>query len=108
MSKFTGTIGYVTTEETAPGVYTEVARERHYRGDLNRNTRRVITAGEVNSGITVSNEVSIVADPYARDHFHEIWYVVFRNSKWTVTHVEVQYPRLILSIGEIYNGPTPD
>lgn len=108
MSKFTGNIGYVTTEQTAPGVYREVAIERHYRGDLIRNSRRVITAGEVNSSITVSNEVSIVADPYARDHFHEMRYVVIGNSKWIVTRVEVQYPRLILSIGEIYNGPTPN
>jgi hypothetical protein len=61
----------------------------------------------VNSSITVSNQVSIVADPYARDHFHEMRYVVLRNSKWTITHVDVQYPRLILTIGEIYNGPTP-
>lgn len=106
MAKFTGIIGYVTTEQTAPGVYREVATERHYRGDLIRNTRRVITAGEINSSITVSNEVSIVADPYARDHFHEMRYVVIRNSKWTVTRVEVQYPRLILTIGEIYNGPS--
>lgn len=107
MSKFTGNIGYVTTEQTAHGVYREVAHEHHYRGDLLRNSRRVFDAGEVNSSITVSNQVSIVADPYARDHFHEMRYVVLRNSKWTITHVDVQYPRLILTIGEIYNGPTP-
>lgn len=107
MSKFTGNIGYVTTEQTAQGVYREVAHEHHYRGDLLRNSRRVFDAGEVNSSITVSNQVSIVADPYARDHFHEMRYVVLRNSKWTITHVDVQYPRLILTIGEIYNGPTP-
>lgn len=108
MSKFYGRVGYVQTEQTAPGVYQEVATTRLHRGDLIRNTRRIQTEGEVNGSLTVSNEISIVADPYALNNFHSIRYVEYMNSKWTVSSVQVQYPRLILTLGGIYNGPAED
>lgn len=108
MAKFYGRVGYVHTELTSPGVYQEVAVTKLHRGDLIRNTRRVQTEGEVNGSLTVSNEISIIADPYARENFHSIRYVEFMNSKWTVTSVQVQYPRLILTLGGIYNGPAED
>lgn len=108
MPKFYGRIGYVTTEEVRPSVYMEQATERTYKGDLNRIARKLQDGTSVNSSITISNEISIVADPYAREHFHEIRYAVYNNSKWAVTNVEVAYPRLKLTLGGIYNGPPTD
>lgn len=105
MSKFYGRVGYVHTEETAPGVCQEIAIEKLHRGDLIQNLQRPQANGEVNSSITVSNEISIVANPYALENFHSIRYVEYMNSKWAVTSVQVRYPRLILSLGGIYNGP---
>lgn len=105
MAKFCGKVGYVMTIETAPGVSEEMAITRTYKGDLIRNLRRVQDGDKVNSDITVSNEISIVADPFAYENFHSIRYVEFMNSKWTVTSIDVQYPRLNLSLGGVYNGP---
>jgi hypothetical protein len=31
-------------------------------------------------------------------------YVEFMGTKWKITNIEVQYPRLTLSIGGEYNG----
>ena len=78
--------------------------EREYRGDLIRNTRRMQTAESLNDDINISNEISIVADPYANQNFHSMRYVEFMGAKWKISNVDVQYPRLILSIGGIYNG----
>jgi hypothetical protein len=104
MAKFYGVVGYATTEETAPGVWTETVVERSYYGDLIRNTRKLQTASQVNDDINVSNEISIVADPYANENFHFMKYAEFMGTKWKITSVEVQYPRLILTIGGVYNG----
>lgn len=105
MAKWYGTIGFGYTEDSENnGVWTERIVERSYYGDIVRSTRRLQSANQVNSNITVSNELSIVADPYARDNFHSIRYAEFMDTKWTVTNVEVQYPRLFLSLGEVYNG----
>lgn len=103
MAKFYGIIGYAKTVETAQSVYEEIFTERQYYGDVIRNNRRLQNAGQVNDDVTVSNEISIVADPYANENFHAMRYVEFMGAKRKITNVEVQYPRLILSIGGVYN-----
>ena len=102
MAKFCGKIGYIETLETEPGIWEEQVTERQYYGDLIRNTRRLQTSGNVNDNIVVSNEISIVADPYANQNFHAMRYVEFMGTKWKIESVDVQYPRLILSIGGVW------
>lgn len=103
MPKFYGAVGYAETVEISPGVWEEQITERNYYGDVIRNTRRLQSADKINDDINISNEISIVADPYANDHFYAIRYVVFQGAKWKVSNVDVQYPRLILSLGGLYN-----
>ena len=104
MAKFYGSIGYAETVETKPGVWVEQITERKYYGDITRNARRLQTSGQLNDDINVSNEISIVADPFANQNFHLMRYVEFMGAKWKISNVEVQYPRLILTIGGLYNG----
>lgn len=104
MAKFFGNIGFATYVESAPGVVSEKIEVRAYYGDLIRNTRRLQSADQVNDNINVANEISIVADPYANEHFYAMRYVEFMGAKWKVSNVEVQYPRLILTLGGLYNG----
>lgn len=104
MAKFYGAIGYASTVETKPGVWEEQITERMYCSDLIRNTRRLESSGNLNDNVNVSNEVSIVADPYANENFHSMRYVKFMGTAWKITSVKVRYPRLILSVGGEYNG----
>lgn len=104
MAKFYGEIGYAKIVETEPGVWEEKIIKRNYYGDIIRNTRSLQTSDNVNDNINISNEISIVADPYANENFHSMRYVYFMGAKWKITSVEVKYPRLILSIGGLYNN----
>lgn len=104
MAKWYGSIGYAETVETEPGLWEEQITERQYYGDLIRNIRKLQTSGGVNDDINVANEISIVADPYANQNFHAMRYVDFMGAKWKITSVEVRYPRLILTMGGVYNG----
>lgn len=108
MAKFYGAIGYAETIETdpvdRPGVWEEHITERYYYGDLIRNTRRLQSSEYLNDNINISNVISILADPYAVQNFHSMRYVEFQNAKWKISEVEVQYPRLILTLGGLYNG----
>lgn len=105
--KWCGSIGFSETKETKPGVWTSVVTEHKYYGDLIRNNRRLQSSSDsLNDDITISNQISIVADPYAYSNFHTIKYCEFMGTRWKVTDVDVQYPRLILSLGGVYNGPT--
>lgn len=107
MAKFYGIIGFVKTEEDPDnlGVWEEKTVEKHYSGNLIRNMRRTqTTPNTVNDNITISNEISIVADPYANQNMYAMRYVVFNGIKWKIESVDVEYPRLKLSIGGVYNG----
>lgn len=104
MAKFYGMIGFASQEETRPGVWIDNIIERGYSGDLIRNTRNLQNSQEVNDDISLSNQISILSDPYANENFFAMRYVTYMGSKWKITSVEVQYPRLILSIGGIWNG----
>ena len=103
MAKFFGKIGYAETEQTSPGVWKEKITEREYFGDLTRNTRRLQSSGNLNDNIVVANDISIIADPFANQNFHAMRYVEFMGTKWKISNVEVQYPRLILTLGDQYN-----
>ena len=103
MAKFCGVIGYAVTKETEPGIWEEQIVEVEYIGDVIRNTRRINAPGKVNDDISISNQISIIADPFANNNFHAMKYVVFMGAKWKVSEVTVEYPRLILTIGGLYN-----
>lgn len=104
MAKFYGKIGYAITEMTEPGIYEERLVEEYYFGDIVKNTRRLRETSNINDDINISNQISILADPYLMNNFHSMRYVIYMGTKWKVSEVEVQYPRLILTLGGIYNG----
>lgn len=111
MAKFYGAVGFDMTgiegfevsENYKRGVHVEEYHEQFYSGDLMRDTRNLQSADKLNDDITISNQISIVADPFATENFHAIRYVKYMGAAWKVTSVEVQYPRLILSVGGVFN-----
>lgn len=107
MAKYHGKVGFVTFSEKTPGVDVEVPIEREYFGDVYRNTKRWGKGTDINPDLTINNQISIVADQYARDNLYAIRYISWMGTLWSISNVDVQYPRLILTIGEVYNGPTP-
>ena len=106
MAKFHGMIGYATSVETAPGVWTNQISEREYFGEVIRETREWRSSGSVNDNLTVGNRITITADDFANQNFSAMRYVIWDGVYWKITSVEVQRPRLILSLGGVYNGNT--
>jgi hypothetical protein len=105
MGKWHGEIGYVSTIETSPGIWEEVVTKRNYYGDVIKNTGRWSASSDsTNDNLNISNQISIVADPFAYQNFHSIRYVEFMGIKWKVSNLDVQYPRLLLTLGGVYNG----
>jgi hypothetical protein len=107
MARFFGRVGYGETVETSPGVWVDNIIEHSYYGDIVRNSRELREGENLNLDLSVQNSISIVADAYANEHFFAIRYVEWMGTLWTISSVEVQSPRLLLRLGEVYNGPTP-
>lgn len=102
--RFHGNVGYRDTVEVKPGLFEEQIIFKEYYGDIIRNTKRDYSGSKVNSDISVQNQISIVADPYALGHFFNLKCVEWQGALWQVTDVDAsQPPRLILSLGGIYH-----
>jgi hypothetical protein len=105
--RFHGAVGYADADvETAPGVWQPNMIERIYSGDVIRSARRLESTTVLNDSVTVENSFSIVADAFAVENFDKMRYVSWNGRNWTITNVEVQRPRLILTVGDLWNGRT--
>lgn len=105
MNKWYGKVGYIMLEETEPGVWEENVIVRKYYGDILRNRPGWQTNSEsTNDNLTVNSQISIVLDDFAYQQSHFIKFVEFMGSMWEVDSIEPQYPRLILTLGGVWNG----
>ena len=104
MAKYYGDIGFAHSKETAPGVWTDEITIRKYYGDVIRINRRLQAPQEtLKDNISITNEISIVADAYAYDNYYAIRYCEWMGAKWKVANVTVQHPRLQLQLGGLYH-----
>jgi len=105
MARFYGEIGFGDTVETVPGVWEDAIIEKKLYGSVPRNIYQSKSSDKVNDDVDVNTTLSLVGNRYAFEHIKEIKYVKFEGEYWNVDTVEIQRPRLILSLGGVYNGP---
>lgn len=107
MSKWFGYIGYSVTKESeeSPGVWIDNIIEKPYMGDILRLNSDWRNSQNVNDDLTLSHKISIVAEPFAKNNFSQMKYVKIFNNYLKITSVEIQYPRIIITVGEVWNGP---
>lgn len=108
MTRFFGTVGFGKSTEVKMGVWEDVITERKYYGDVIQNSRGLVESTDLNDDISVGNSISILADPYALEHFFAMRFVEWEGALWIVSNVVSQRPRLILRLGGVYNGPRSD
>lgn len=106
MAKFYGRVGYAVCGEypEGSGIWIDEIVERKYMGELIRNTSRWQNSGNVNDDLTIANRISILADPFAYNNFNQIKYAEYLGVLWKVETIEVERPRLILTLGGEWNG----
>lgn len=104
--KYSGIIGFIQTVENPPGsgAWVEETTERHYYGNVLRMRKSFSNPGKVNDDLTIGNQISIIADPFILQNLASIKYCYYMGSWWKITDVEVERPRLILTLGGVYNG----
>lgn len=106
MARYYGQVGFATFEETSPGVMTEKIVERSYKGEVTRIIHKVEGSDKHNDNLGINNQISIVANSFAYENVGFIRYVTWLGHKWKVNEVTVEWPRLTLSIGGVYNEQT--
>ncbi len=105
MARFYGVVGFVSSYEKKTGVFDYAVTERNFAGDVIKRYSQIVSQETVIDNIRVNNQISIIANAYAFENFQHIRFVVWNGTPWEVTSVSVEHPRLILSLGDVYNGP---
>lgn len=107
--RFAGLVGYIETEETSPGIHLPVETTRKMRGDvLSAKTQNSqdgrTTETSLYKDIRLSHRFSLVGDAYSFKNYMYLKWIIVEGHKWEVSSVEIQSPRLLISIGGLYNG----
>lgn len=103
MARYHGYVGYAIDVEAYPGVWEEQISEHEYFGDVLKNRINMQQGSVVNAKIIISNSISIIADPFAFEHVYAMRYVTYLGKKWSILNVSIERPRLILTLGGLYN-----
>ena len=103
MAKFAGLVGYVTQEETAPGVWSPVEQTRMMKGDFYMESSRHQNGDKVNKDISLNHRISLVGDAYAFDNYYAMRWIEIDGIKWDIVSLEVKRPRIIVNVGGLYN-----
>lgn len=100
--KYVTTIGFAMTEEVESGLVVESISKKRYMCEVTRVSRRLSEANKVNGELTLGNQFSVAMDAFLSQNFFNMRYIEFMGAKWTVTNVEVQRPRVIITTGGVY------
>lgn len=103
-NRWYGIVGFAgTAVETAPGIMDCPIIEKDYYGNVMTDRTTYIDSNVINDNIRVNHKISIVGDKHAFDHCYDFRYITFSGYKWNISSVEMQYPRIILTLGNLYN-----
>lgn len=107
MARFYGAIGFSITRETRPGIYEEQFTERFYKGTVSRHATRWATSEYLNDDLEINNDISIVADTFANEHFGAMRYVRWNKQVFKITSatVDTDTYRITLNLGGVFNVP---
>lgn len=110
MSKYSGHLGFfLESKEDPPGIWMPAGVvEKEAKGDVLRASRSFNTTTESsNDNLEVDNQISIIMNPYINDNLDKLRYVTLYGNRWKIKNIAINRPRLLLTIGGLYNGELP-
>lgn len=110
MAKYSGKIGFRVSYEKRPGIFVDTITEKVYRGDVVSNSQRNQNSDGLNDNVIIDNTIEIISNDFASTNLYNIKYAAWKGTMWEVTKVRAldDSPRLVLTLGGVYNGPTPN
>lgn len=106
--RYSGKFGYAVQTETSPGVWEDVITERDHLGDVIQRTEVLGSDSSVLPEYRTTTSISVLSDGTLKTNYQTLRYVWYMGKRWTVASAVLQPPRLIVYIGEVYNGPTAE
>ena len=90
-----------------PGVFSDSMKEIPVTGLLLREGQYPNRSVEgTATNVALQNRISIVMDSRIEKHIFNIRWATFEGVKFAVTSIEVKRPRIVLTLGGVYNEST--
>lgn len=104
MARYSGLVGFRTGDaEKAPGVFTQTFVEKRMRGEIVTSRKQYIQGDQVYDDSELSNQISLVGSQFSYENYTNIKYLTYLGRKWKVISVAVEHPRIIVTLGGLYN-----
>lgn len=105
MARFHGKVGFlISTDDQTTGIAEEQVVEKTFFGTVQEHSRRWQSSDMVTDDLQLGNRIAITADDFAYKHASAICYCEWMGQLWKVTGVQIRRPRIILTLGGVYNG----
>ena len=103
-SSWYGKIGFGVTKEIAKGYWKFVVEEREYYGNI-ISIRQIAEnqSYSTNDDLRINAKISILDDGFICANCASIRYIEFMGALWRIREVSPEYPRLVLTLGGVYN-----
>lgn len=104
MAKYSGLIGFADGQVEEDGVVTVKYSEIKLRGDVLNSGYNYQNDSKKYDSITVSNQLSLIASDAICNNCSNLRYAYFAGQKWKIISFEIKRPRLIVRLGDVWNG----
>lgn len=103
--KFSGKAGFrIDDVEIEPGVYKPQVVVKAIKGSVVSNSYQHQNSDKSTiDNVRITNQLSIVANQFLNKHITNLMYVEFQGVKWKVESFDIQPPRVVVSLGGVYN-----
>ena len=104
-SRWYGKIGFGITKEVRKGVWKPVIEDREYYGNIISVKKTAEQQSySTNDNLMINAKISILDDGYLSSNCASIRYVEFMGTLWKVREIAPEYPRLVLTLGGLYES----
>lgn len=105
--RYSGKVGYSIETEVSEGNWENITKEVLVTGsviDEKYNNFKTSEYQTSNDSLTLQNRFSILFTKELLDNFPNIKYIIYNGIKWKVENVKLVHPRMILTVGGVWNG----
>jgi len=104
MSRCVVDVGYSSTIETKPGIFEDEYREVSHVALVLSSKTAWVRGARAGDDVELNQRLSIIPTPDTYANVGAIKYVTYYGVKWKVISINMQRPRMVLTVGGIFNA----
>lgn len=102
------TLGVTGQQEVRPGIWEDVNVEVPVLGTVKQTTEVLEGGDNILPRHVTTTSISVPAREVGLRDNSDIRYIIFKGIPWQIRNIVDEPPKIVIFIGEKYNGPRPE